>query len=66
MRKHWLIFALGFLVMLIPFMGFPPSFDTKILFVVGLLIIVSAFMAARDFYTRTNRREETSTTTPSV
>lgn len=56
MGKHWMIFLLGFLVMLVPFLGFPPSLDTKILFLLGLVIMILVFLAARDFYLAENKR----------
>lgn len=48
MKKFWTIVVSAFFVMLLPFAGFSPSFDARLQFILGLVIAVTAFFAARD------------------
>ena len=50
MWKIWTVFALGFFVMLVPFLGLPPTADLVIFLIFGLAIMILAFLSAREFF----------------
>lgn len=50
MWKNWLIFILGLALIFIPFLGLPLSFAKSTYVVIGLLILLTSFYAARDLH----------------
>ena len=52
MWKHWVIFALGIIVLILPFLGFPPRVDTAFLFIFGGVIAILSYMNARAYFLR--------------
>lgn len=49
MTKDLMILGLGVWVILVPFLGFPNSWDTFIFVISGILIIVLVLLLRRDF-----------------
>ena len=47
MRRDWIIFALGVITFLIPLLGFPQKFDTVVLVLAGLLIMIFSLRHVR-------------------
>ncbi|HEY4506410.1 MAG TPA: hypothetical protein VJJ24_03115 [Candidatus Paceibacterota bacterium] len=56
MWKIWTVFALGFFVILVPFLGLPPTADLVLFLISGLAIMVLSFVAARDFYLELSKK----------
>lgn len=53
MRKHWTIFAIGILVAVMPFTGFPGAWKTFFYVAFGLAVAVLIFLIiARERYVR--------------
>ena len=58
MTKDLIIMALGALVALVPFLGFPSSWDRVILIVSGVFIIGLTFLLRHDLVSHITRIEE--------
>jgi len=39
MQKQWILFILGVIIFLFPFLGFPPEWKTVFLFIIGFVIM---------------------------
>jgi len=50
MKHHYVTLALGFLLLIIPFLGLPHSFDYTIVALVGLFFLVRSALAIRRKY----------------
>jgi TRAP-type C4-dicarboxylate transport system permease small subunit len=50
MRRDWILFVLGVIVFFIPLLGFPQKFDTVVLVISGLLIMIFSLRNVRLLY----------------
>lgn len=50
MWKNWLIFIVGIVLIFVPFLGLPLSFARATYVILGLIIALTAFYAARDLH----------------
>ncbi|MBI5138644.1 MAG: hypothetical protein HZA95_02505 [Candidatus Vogelbacteria bacterium] len=45
--KNWIVLLLGFIVLLMPFMGFPTKVSNWIYFISGLIIVILSYVVGR-------------------
>lgn len=58
MSKDITIIILGFFVALVPFLGFPPSWETALYVLSGFSIVVLTFLLRKDFVARSPNGEK--------
>jgi hypothetical protein len=58
MSKNKIVFAIGFILLLMPFLGFPSSWENFLSFMFGLVLVAMSFSVAakRRATTRRSRR----------
>ncbi len=47
MRRDWIVFILGVIIFFVPLLGFPQKFDTIVLVLAGLLIMLFSLRNVR-------------------